>query len=96
VFDRRDCDLLLQADTAVAAAGAVNLNAAHMTFIGSFGAGDTDGTAGNSQDVARSRLHSSQIARGHSCDGEADVFDTRFRYAQCENYCRGGWDHFRH
>ena len=75
MFDGRHRNLLLQSRAAIAAAGAVDLNHALVTFVGNFGARDPDGTAGDLQHVASLRTHAPQVGWRQSRDGVTDILD---------------------
>ena len=82
VLDHGDRDLLLQSCTAVAAAGAVDLDHAFVSVVGKFRASHADRRAGDLQHVADVRANAPQIDRRQSRDGVAHILDARFCNAQ--------------
>jgi hypothetical protein len=81
-FDQGHRNLLLQSDTAIAAAGAVDLDQPFVFGIGDFCASNTNGAAADPENVACYCSHESQIRRRDAHNCMTYIFDARFGYAQ--------------
>jgi hypothetical protein len=75
--------LFLQARTAIAAAGAVDLNHPFVSVIGKLGAADSDGSTGNFQHVPSVSFNAAQVGRRQTRDGMSNILNASFRNAKC-------------
>jgi hypothetical protein len=92
----RHRNLLLQASSTIATAGAVDLNHAFVAILRDFRATNGGGAPGNFHDVAGVCPHTLKVEWRQARNSAADVLYTRLGNAEFEACRHRGWSGFRH